>query len=288
MTMSRVRLKTIYRYPVKSMGGHTLTSTLLTTKGIPGDRCWALKDEERGGIKGGKRFPAIIGMSAELLDTPSEIQQSPSARITLSDGATLLTTDADANTRLSQAVGAPVSLWPLLPADQLEHYKRIPPPPGTHPLEALREMFARTPEEPLPDLEGFPEVLIAYESPPGTYFDAYPLLILSESSMATLQAGNNSSNFDIRRFRPNLLIAVDEGGFPEDQWAGREAVLGSARLKLDRVCPRCVMTTHGFDNLPKDPRIMRQLVNENDGNLGLYASVLEPGEVSVGDHLELI
>jgi uncharacterized protein YcbX len=286
--MSRVRLDTIFRYPVKSMGGHTLSSTRLTVKGIPGDRCWALKDEVRGGIKGGKRFPAIMGMSAELLDTPSEIQQSPPAKITLNDGTTLLTTDADANERLSEAVGSPVSLWPLLPADQLEHYQRTPPPPGTHPLDALREIFARTPDEPLPDLEGFPEVLIAYESPPGTYFDAYPLLILSESSMATMQAGDDQSNFDIRRFRPNLLISVDEEGFPEDQWAGREAALGSARLKLDRVCPRCVMTTHGFDNLPKDPRIMRHLVQENGGNLGLYASVIEPGEVSVGDSLELI
>ncbi len=286
--MSRVRLDTIFRYPVKSMGGHTLSSTRLTVKGIPGDRCWALKDEVRGGIKGGKRFPAIMGMSAELLDTPSEVQQSPPAKITLNDGTTLLTTDADANERLSEAVGSPVSLWPLLPADQLEHYQRTPPPPGTHPLDALREIFARTPDEPLPDLEGFPEVLIAYESPPGTYFDAYPLLILSESSMATMQAGDDQSNFDIRRFRPNLLISVDEEGFPEDQWAGREAALGSARLKLDRVCPRCVMTTHGFDNLPKDPRIMRHLVQENGGNLGLYASVIEPGEVSVGDSLELI
>lgn len=286
--MSRVRLDTIFRYPVKSMGGHTLGSTLLTAKGIPGDRCWALKDEAQGGIKGGKRFPAIMGMSAELLYTPSEVQQSPPAKITLNDGTTLLTTDADANERLSEAVGSPVSLWPLLPADQLKHYQRAPPPPGTHPLDALREIFARTPDEPLPYLEGFPEVLIAYESPPGTYFDAYPLLILSESSMATLQAGDGQSNFDIRRFRPNLLISVDEEGFPEDRWAGREAALGSARLKLDRVCPRCVMTTHGFDNLPKDPGIMRHLVQENGGNLGLYASVIEPGEVSAGDYLELI
>lgn len=286
--MSDAQLKTIYRYPVKSMGGHTLNATLLTAKGIPGDRCWALQDDAHGGIKGGKRFPAIMGMSAELLDTPSQTMRSPPVKITLSNGSTLLSDDQDANDRLSDAVGSPVSLWPLLPEDQLAHYKRTPPPPGTDPIDALRQVFGRTPDEPLPDLKGFPEVLIAYESPPGTYFDAYPLLILSESSMAALTTSTDQSNFDVRRFRPNLLISINEVGFPEDQWAGREAKLGGARLKLDRICPRCIMTTHGFADLPKDPKIMRQLVQQNGGNLGLYASVVEPGEITLGDTLELI
>ena len=56
-------IHSLYRYPVKSMGGDTLNSTALTTKGIPGDRCWTVKDEERGGIKGGKRFPQLMDLS---------------------------------------------------------------------------------------------------------------------------------------------------------------------------------------------------------------------------------
>ena len=47
------------------------------------------------------------------------------------------------------------------------------------------------------------------------------------------------------------------------------------------------MTTHGFDALPKGPGIMRALVQANNGDLGVYASIVEPGEIRVGDTLEL-
>jgi uncharacterized protein YcbX len=58
-------------------------------------------------------------------------------------------------------------------------------------------------------------------------------------------------------------------------------------LKIEMTCPRCSMTTHGFDDLPRDTEIMRQLVNHCDGNLGIYASVQTPGQISIEDHIEI-
>ena len=46
------------------------------------------------------------------------------------------------------------------------------------------------------------------------------------------------------------------------------------------------MTTHGFDDLPKDPKIMRHLVKENSGNLGVYLSIEEPGVIALGDVIQ--
>lgn len=267
------------------MGGTSLPQSSLSKQGIPGDRCWALKDEERGGIKGGKRFAALMGMQAELLAEPDSVNLSPVAQISLPDGSTLRTDDANANSQLSDAVGSAVSLWPLLPADQLEHYLRAPAEEGIDQEAALRAVFARTADEPLPDLASFPAELFTYESPPGTYFDAFPLLIMSRSALHTMSAHRTDSNFDIRRFRPNLLVDTPDGGFAENAWIGKTARIGTATLKIEMSCPRCVMTTHGFKDLPKDPGIMRALVQANNGDLGVYASIVEPGDIHVGDEL---
>ena len=281
-----VTISTIYRYPVKSMGGDTLQQTNLTTNGIPGDRCWTLKDEERGGIKGGKRFPHLMSMHATLEQEPDEQNPSPPVTIRLPDGQQGRSQDNRINQLLSDAVGAPVSLWPLLPADQLEHYKRPPNPENFDQKAYFREVFARTEDEPLPDLSGFPAELFIYESSPGTYFDAYPLLLMTNASLEALRATDSDSVFDVQRFRPNIVLDTQEQGFVENNWVGRRMQLGDAVLTIEAICPRCVMTTHGFADLPKDPKVMRHLVKHNDGNLGVYASVTTPGRIKTGDAVE--
>ena len=283
----RTTIASIFRYPIKSMGGHQLDEALLTVNGIPGDRAWALKDEELASIKGGKRHPSLMGMSAEFEQEPDDSNVSPPAQIRLADGSVIHTNDADAEEKLSRALDTKVTLWPILPKEQLDHYRRAAPDPSVDAQRSLREIFARTPDEPLPDLRGFPKELFEYESPPGTYFDAFPLLLISKASLQSLEDHSDQSKFDVRRFRPNILLETDKAGYPEEEWVGKSGRIGTAKLKFEIACPRCIMTTHGFDDLPKDPRVMRTLVQANNGNLGIYASVVEAGMIAVGDSLIL-
>ena len=278
----------IRRYPVKSMGGERLDATRVAAGGLPGDRAWAVRDEVRGGIRGAKKIPALMALRARYAEPPHASGSSP-AEITLPDGTRLGTGDPDVNARLSKALGHEVSLWPLVPADTLDHYRRGAP---THDdmEQELRAIFGRTPDEPLPDLSVFPPEILAFESPPGTYFDAFPLLLLSRASLAAMRGRSPGSVVDERRCRPNQLLADTDPAdpFPEHAWAGRRLRAGEAVLRATVACPRCVMTTHGFEDLPKDPGVMRALVREAGGNLGLYASVETPGRVRVGDALELL
>jgi hypothetical protein len=271
----------IHRYPVKSMAGESLARTRLTHSGLPGDRAWAVRDERRGGIRGAKQLPGLMHCSSRYLAPPPETGSGP-AEITLPDGARISTDQPDAGARISAAISHPVTLWPLRPAEDLDHYRRAPIQ-GDIATE-LRAVFGRLPDEPLPDLSRFPKDLFVYESPPGTYFDAYPLLLLTRASLRRMQQLAPGSLFDARRFRPNLLLETDaDEPFPELGWRGHKLRVGGAVLRVTIECPRCVMVTHPQAELPKDPAIMRALVREAGGALGVYAIVEEPGPVAVGD-----
>ena len=280
-------LQEIRRYPVKSMAGETLDEVELAAGGLPGDRAWAARDEVRGGIRGGKKIPALMQLSARYTAKPAAEGSSP-AEITLPDGTTIETGDPSINEVLSKALEHEVSLWPLLPADALDHYRRGAPSHEDMETE-LRAIFARAPGEPLPDLSIFPPEVLEFESPPGSYFDAFPLLLLSEASLAEMGRHSAGSVFDVRRFRPNFVVGdTGPASFPEMAWRGKRLSIGDAVIEMTVECPRCVMTTHGFGDLAKDPGIMRSLVKHTGGNLGVYAKVESPGPIRVGDPVELL
>ncbi|MEP5766219.1 MAG: MOSC domain-containing protein [Halieaceae bacterium] len=276
----------LFRFPVKSMIGESLTSLELSARGAVGDRVWAVRDEVRGGIRGGKKIPALMTLAANFTAAPAAEGSSP-AMITAPDGSQRETGADDINAWLTEKLDHEVSLWPLLPADALDHYRRGAPDSEDFETE-MREMFARTPDEPLPDLEIFSEV-IEYESPPGTYFDAFPILIMTQQSLATMAAHRPESQFHVDRFRPNLLLDAPDidHPFPETTWLGQQIQIGDVVLETVGECPRCAMTTHGFGDLPKDPGIMRALVQANGGNIGIYARVVSGGTVNVGDQLSV-
>ena len=140
--------------------------------------------------------------------------------------------------------------------------------------------------EPIPDFsEPAPELLEVYARG-GPFFDAFPLLLAIPRSIDSLALAAPESQLDVRRFRPNVLIDTDRPGrFPEQDWIGRRIRIGQA-IQSTRI--RCVMTTHGFDDLPKDSRIMRTLVREAEGNLGVYATVTEPGSIREDDSVLLL
>jgi hypothetical protein len=229
---------------------------------------------------------------------PPPAEGSISAEVALPDGRRFAIDAPEAPGALSDLVGGPVSVWPLLPAENLDHYRRGEPITDDM-EEELRRIFGRTADEPLPDLSVFPELLMTYESPPGTYFDAFPLLIMTRNGLEHLQHLDQESSgdhqFDVRRFRPNILLDIDGDGspseddpFPENAWAGRRLRIGEVTLQMEVACPRCSMTTRGFDDLTDDPGIMRSLVKNAEGNLGMYASVPEVGTICLGDPVELL
>lgn len=287
--MINIGVNKLFRYPIKSMGGESVSTFDFTERGGVGDRVWAVRDEIRGGIRGAKKIPGPMKFNAEFVGDVKEGELNP-ALIRAPDGDTCMSDASNINEWLSEKLDHQVTMWPLLPIDALDHYRRGPPDHEDTEVE-LRELFGREPGQPLPDLSVFSQDIFEYETPPGTYFDAYPILLMTLQSLESLQAHRPESVFDVRRFRPNILLELGESKmqFPEFEWLGKKLKLGSLVLEVDILCPRCVMTTLAFDNLPKDSGVMRALVETTGtGNLGVYARVVQSGVVNVGDQIEFV
>lgn len=289
------------------MAGEQLQSSMVESLGLPGDRGWALRDETTGEITNGKRFPLLMQCAARYRTEPAG-ESIPQVDITLPDGSTTASDAADVNDRLSDLLRKPMTLWPRMPADNLEHYRRkskaarmfarfakIAPLRSTLSKLArfgnanaeLRQLFSREPDEPIPDISTLPPELMEFTSPPGTYFDAFALNLLTTSSLEMMKRLNPQAIWDPRRFRPNFLIESHLSGFIELDWGLQTFRIGATLVRCQIPTARCGMTTHAQKDLPKDPSVLRTIVKDADQNLGVYANVVEPGEVKVGDNVEL-
>jgi uncharacterized protein len=282
--MAIMQVTELWRYPVKSMIGEVQEQLTFTTQGIVGDRRWAVRDEVRGGIRGAKKIGGLMTLAARYTNGPG----GPVA-ISLPDGGQVTSDDPEVDVRLSEALDHEVSLHALKPATDLDHYRRGAPDSDDLMIE-LRSIFGREDHEPLPDLSVFPDVILEYESPPGTYVDAFPVLLMSTSALRSLTDALPESVIGVRRFRPNAVIDTgDLPGHPEFDWRGRRIRLGTAVLEVTVPCPRCVMVTRQIDETtPADRSILRHIVRELDQNVGVYANVVAPGSVAVADTVELL
>ena len=118
-----------------------------------------------------------------------------------------------------------------------------------------------------------------------SHHDAYPLHLLTTSSVEWLARKLPASRIDRRRFRPNMLLNGEGEGLVEDAWVGRRFALGGAVIRVADRTDRCVMTTNPQSELPKDPAVLRVVTQENDACLGVFAVVEQTGVVRVGDRL---
>jgi hypothetical protein len=305
------RVREVWRYPLKSMAGERLEAASVGARGVYGDRGWALRDEQAGEIRGAKRSPALMLCAARYREEPAAGGAPPHADIKLPDGSQTSTDDPKVNGLLSDLLGREVTLWPLRPASDRAHYRRAIPAArvlgflsrsrnfrrlavGAMRLAGkdreLREEFGREPGESLPDLSLLPAEIFEFTSPPGTYFDAFPIHLLTTASLAALARHAPETAWDARRFRPNFLIETPEGveGLVESGWGGRGLRVGGLTLKCEMPAPRCSMTIQAQAELPKDPRVLRTIVKEAKQNFGIYANVESAGRVRVGDEVTLV
>jgi uncharacterized protein YcbX len=263
-------VRAIWRYPVKSMRGEALAAAAVTPYGLAGDREWALRETEYGGIVSARTWPAMLQLRAAWVGDP-KVGGDAQVRIEMPDGATIAiggaTPDDPAASRaLSDFLRREV---------RLERVRREPITP------AEREAIMRGDAMP----------------PARDYFDEDVIHLIATGTLAHLRAlGGGTSDFDARRFRPNIVIDTGDqpSGFIEDGWLDGIIEIGQignggtgVRIVGMRPALRCAITTHPQDELRHDPAILRAAWQFHQAYAGIFAAVGAEGRISVGDPVYL-
>src|SRR5882762_4835264 len=88
----------LWRYPVKSMMGEELNACGVTDRGLLGDRQFAVVDRATGKVGGAKnprKWGSFFGFRATYPEPPRAGARAPRVRITLPDGAQVMTGQGD-------------------------------------------------------------------------------------------------------------------------------------------------------------------------------------------------
>ncbi|MGQ4385450.1 MOSC domain-containing protein [Streptomyces sp. SAS_270] len=267
----------LWRHPVKSMLGQRIQAAEVTDRGLAGDRRLALLDRETGKVASAKN-PRLWRTLLTCTATPEE----SATRITAPDGTVVRSTDTDVDEALSAIVGRAVTLI------------GTPPPQGTldrsRPEEVLRAGV---------DAEVDADVVqFGSASPAGTFFDFAPLHLMSTSTLTRVGALHPRGAVEVQRYRPNVVIDTDGVGFVDHGWFGGELRIGD-RLALRVVAstPRCAVPTLAHGSLARDPHALRTLAEHHrvpalpgrapEPCAGVYAQVLRPGPVRLGDTVRI-
>jgi uncharacterized protein len=265
------------------MMGEELNAAEITERGLLGDRAYALLDSSDGKVasaKNPRKWSQLFDFRAAFVDPPRPGAKVPPVRVTLPDGAVVTSEQGNFNQILSRALNREVTLE----ATERRH------------REVVESTFPNpwTPkaEEYWPDMEGldYRDTVTDFNLPEGTFFDCAVLHLLTTATVDRLRELYPPGRFEVRRFRPNIVMETASGvkDFVENAWIDRTLAIGNAvRLSVTGPCPRCVMTTLPQGDLAKDPGILRTAAQHNHANVGLYASVVRGGTVRRGDAIRL-
>lgn len=181
----------IWRYPVKSMLGEELNSSYVTERGLIGDRAYVLIDQKTGKVasaKNPKKWGKLFDFRSVFIDPLQVVENIPPVRITFPDDTHIFSDQDNIDYTLSKVLDQDVRL--------------------------MRASLERPSyEEYWPDIDGLAqrEKVTDETMPSQTFFDLAVIHLLTTSTINRLRELYPEGRFEIRRFRPNIVIESASG-----------------------------------------------------------------------------
>jgi uncharacterized protein YcbX len=265
------------------MLGEELQTAQAGDRGLLGDRAYALLDRADGKVataKNPRKWPSLFAFRASFIEPPGSHAPLPPVRLTLPDGTVVTSAQPDCHQVLTKALNREVTL-------AATEGGQVAGVPSSGPASWTAQA-----EEYWPDIAGldYRDTVTDFALPAGTFFDCATVHLLTTATLHRLRECYPHGDFAVQRFRPNIVVEPvgGEPGFAEDAWIGHTLAIGDeVRLHITGPCGRCVMTTLAQGALPKDPEILRTAVQQHQGQVGVYAAVVQGGTVRRGDQVRL-
>lgn len=228
----------LWRYPVKSAQGESLSGSLVTSLGLEWDRQIAVVDDATTLALTARREPKLLRLSAVVTDAARVV-------VTSCDGEVL-----DSDEGLSEWLGRAVRL--------------------------ARPPIHRQPEYEFPqDPEDEGGLWGTWLGPVGVWHD-------STRTQVSILSSTSMRQWAVRRFRPNVVVDASD----ETRLVGRRVGVGSVVLDVMKRIDRCVMVTREQPGgIARDMNVLKAVLRDSDGFLGVGALVAQPGQIHVGDEL---
>ena len=256
-------VESLWRYPVKSMGGAEVPEVFMGFSGIYGDRCYAFKNSAAR-----KGFPYLNASvqqrmllcrpqfrHPERASKPPNLTEAES----IAPGVNPANGDAedmalDVITPSGEIVSVEDSALIKLLGEGISEKNR---------LELVRSDRALT--------------------------DCRPVSLISLQTVRQIQS-ELGMTLDKRRFRANIYVnfAPEGGGFAEDSFVGCRLRIGSkATVMVLERDPRCKLISLDPDTGEHNPEVLRKVARAHGNYAGVYCAVLVEGLVKKGDLIEL-
>ncbi|HEX8147247.1 MAG TPA: MOSC domain-containing protein [Pyrinomonadaceae bacterium] len=255
-------VESLWRYPIKSMSGETMTEVFMGFSGIYGDRCFAFKNSSAR-----KGFPYLNATVQEQMlryrpqfRYPERAAKPPNLveAMSIAPGVTPANAEPD-----------DLSLDVLTPSGAVV---AVDDP-------ALIEMLVE-------GLRGENHLTLVRSDRALT--DCRPVSLISLQTVRQVEEGLRIP-IDKRRFRANIYLDLAAGdGFAEDELVGRRLRIGpSAVLMVLERDPRCKMISLDPDTGEHNPEVLRKVAKAHANFAGVYCAVLVEGILTKGDSIRL-
>ena len=256
-------VESLWRYPVKSMGGESLDEAFMGFSGFYGDRCYAFRNSSAR-----KGFPYLNATAQERM-----LRYRPRFRYA---------ERAAKPPNLIEAMSIPPGVNPANAGPDDMTLDVLTPSGALVAVDdpALLEMLVE-------GLRGENQLTLVRSDRALT--DCRPVSLISLQTVRQIEAELGFS-VDKRRFRANIYLNLaSDYGFAEDELVGRRLRIGShAVVMILERDPRCKMISLDPDTGEHNPEVLRKVAQAHGAFAGVYCAVLVEGILTKGDSIELL